>query len=252
MVAISSGHGLYVAGASGFINEVEEARKVVDKVTDLLQNSGVTVHKFHDNTSRNQRDNINRIVRFHNSKNRSLDVSVHFNAFKKTDGPMGVEVLYYSENGRIVAEKVATAISKASGLKNRGAKRRTNLGFLKGTNKPAILIEVCFVDSKADVNIYRNKFDAICKVIAESITGKKVATSKPEKKVVNFYTGGYRGAGLAKIHEFLLYNNFWYKPMRLKDGSMAFLVGGFTVDGPTYNKMKRFLDENKYYYEIRG
>jgi N-acetylmuramoyl-L-alanine amidase len=34
---ISSGHSLKVRGASGFIDEVDEARKVVNKVTDYLK-----------------------------------------------------------------------------------------------------------------------------------------------------------------------------------------------------------------------
>jgi len=40
-----------------------------------------------------------------------------------------VEVLYVSEAGKVIAEKVAAAISKVSGLKNRGAKKELILDF---------------------------------------------------------------------------------------------------------------------------
>ncbi|WP_368658686.1 N-acetylmuramoyl-L-alanine amidase [Metabacillus halosaccharovorans] len=171
---LSSGHGLYVRGASSYIDEVNEARKIVKQVADYLKELGSTVHVFHDNTSRTQRDNINTIVRTHNSKSRDLDVSVHLNAANKTNDPRGVEVLYYSDGNRDIADKVSKAISKASGLKNRGAKKRTNLGFLKGTDKPAILIEVFFLDSNTDVEIYKAKFNEICKSIAESLSNKQL------------------------------------------------------------------------------
>ena len=72
---------------------------------------------------------------------------------------------------------MAKNISNASGLINRGAKQRTGLYFLKNTKKPAILIEVCFVNSVKDVEIYRSKFEDICKTIAETLIGKTKAQS---------------------------------------------------------------------------
>ncbi|MBL4950967.1 N-acetylmuramoyl-L-alanine amidase, partial [Neobacillus sp. YIM B02564] len=175
---ISSGHCLKVQGASDIINEVNEARKVVNKVYEYLKELNCTVYKFHDDTSTTQSKNLSTIVNYHNSKKRDLDISVHFNAASRTNNPRGVEVLYVSDNSKQIAEKVVNAIAKASGLKNRGIKYRDNLYFLNKTNKPAILIEVCFVDSKADVNVYHNKFNEICKAIAETLSGKKLSETK--------------------------------------------------------------------------
>ena len=178
-IAISSGHSKYVSGACGIINEVEEARKVAPRVAELLRYNGVEAVEFHDDNSHTQRENLNAIVDFHNTQTRDLDVSVHFNAYSETDAPCGVEVLFFSQDE--LAEEVSLAIANASGLKNRGAKKRGNLAFLKNTKKPAILIEVCFVDSTADVNIYRAKFEEICCAIASSISGKViVAQPQPE------------------------------------------------------------------------
>ena len=41
------------------------------------------------------------------------------------------------------------------GFINRGAKKRTDLFFLNNTEMPAILMEVCFVDSEADTSSCR-------------------------------------------------------------------------------------------------
>lgn len=173
-IVISSGHGKLVRGASGYIDEVDEARKVVNKVAELL-GSSVTV--FHDDVSKSQGENLDRIVDFHNSKERDLDVSVHFNAYETTSEPMGCEVLYVTQPD--LAGKVAAAICE-SGLKNRGAKKRTDLAFLNGTNEPAILLEICFVDSGDDVAIYEARFNEICTSIAEAISGQSVGEPEPE------------------------------------------------------------------------
>ena len=178
-IVISSGHSKDVPGARGIIEEVAEARRVVTRVAALLRQNGVESVEFHDDISRTQSDNLNAITGFHNAQTRDLDVSVHFNAYSKTDAPCGVEVLFVSQDE--LAKKVSLAISNVSGLKNRGAKKREDLAFLNRTKKPAILIEVCFVDSTADVNIYRAKFEEICCAIASSISGKViVAQPQPE------------------------------------------------------------------------
>lgn len=215
---ISSGHGKYVSGANGIINEVEEARKVVDRTSEYLRQLESTVYTFHDNTSTTQNQNLNTIVNFHNSKKRDIDVSIHFNASKTTVEPMGVEVLYFSESGKKVAESLVTAISKATGLKNRGTKYRDNLRFLKGTDETSILIEICFVDSQADVDIYKSKFDDICKAIAETLSGKKVVAqvnqqvkqppyqpTQPEQKGVEDKLFNPSSLTLRKSVEYALY-----------------------------------------------
>ena len=163
-IVISSGHGLLVRGASDILDEVDEARMVVEKVAGELQQLGYEVATFHDDTSTTQNENLETIVDFHNSQERDLDVSVHFNAYVHTVAGMGAEVLYATQED--LANRVADAISNSSGLINRGPKKRTDLYFLNNTEQPSILIEVCFVDSETDANLYHKHFDSICKAIA--------------------------------------------------------------------------------------
>jgi N-acetylmuramoyl-L-alanine amidase len=172
-IVISSGHGKIVRGASGYLDEVNEARRVVDNVAAIMKRHGFGAVVFHDDTSTSQNENLNRIVDFHNSKQRDLDVSVHFNAYETTGTPMGCECLFVTQDA--LAKKVATEICNSSGLKNRGPKKRTDLFFLNNTEEAAILIEVCFVDSTADAGIYNSHFDPICEAIAAAITGGQVS-----------------------------------------------------------------------------
>jgi N-acetylmuramoyl-L-alanine amidase len=171
-IVMSSGHGKYIRGAADILDEVDEARKVVNKTAELLKSAGVDITVFHDNTSHTQSENLNAIVNFHNSKTRDLDVSVHFNAYQHTSKPMGTECLYVTQEE--LADDVSRAIATAGGFIDRGPKYRSDLKFLNSTEMPAILIETCFVDSSADAALYRQNFDIICNAIADAVVGEDI------------------------------------------------------------------------------
>ena len=168
-IALSSGHGLLVRGAKSLIDEVDEARKVVNR----MQCHDPTIPIFHDDISTNVSDNISAIVSWHNAQQRDIDVSIHFNASGDIrDAGIGVETLYREGNNETkqIATQVSTAISNASGLilrRGDGTWGRTGLGFLERTHKPAFIVEVCFVNSRTDVSLYRSNFDKICRAILD-------------------------------------------------------------------------------------
>jgi N-acetylmuramoyl-L-alanine amidase len=185
-IVISSGHGKYVRGASGILDEVDEARLVVEQLAGMLRDRGVAVVTFHDDISHSQNENLETIVDFHNSHTRDLDISVHFNAYEQTDRPMGCEVLYLTAGN--LAAKLSAAIA-AVGLIDRGAKQRTDLYVLNNTDMPAVLLEVAFVDSSADAVIYYESFDEICNNLASVLGGDSVAPA-PEPEALGLYVIG--------------------------------------------------------------
>lgn len=174
-INISSGHSINCQGASDILNEVTEARRVVDRIYEMCKAMGIEVYKYHD-TSSSSNQNLANIANWHNKFKDGIDVSIHFNCYNHTSNSMGTEVCYYSQSE--LADKVSSAISKASGLKNRGGKERKGLYVLRHTNKPMLLIEVCFLDSSYDVQKYQENFDNICSAIIEALTGK-VYMSRP-------------------------------------------------------------------------
>ena len=176
-IVISSGHGLYVRGASGILDEVDEARRVVERMAEELRERGVEVETFHDDTSHSQNANLSTIVAYHNAQTRDLDVSVHFNAFEQVDKPMGTEVLYVTQSA--LAGEVSAAIA-GCGFINRGAKKRSDLYFLNQTEMPSILLEICFVDSSADAELYGEQFAEICDAIADVLGGEQDEEAAPE------------------------------------------------------------------------
>jgi N-acetylmuramoyl-L-alanine amidase len=192
-IVISSGHGLKVRGASGILDEVDEARKVVPVVAENLRKFGHEVKTFNDDISTSQNENLHRIVDFHNAQSRDIDLSVHFNAYMPTDSGMGTEVLYLTQED--IARRVVDAISNSCGLINRGPKKRTDLFFLNNTDEPAILIETCFVDSKTDADLYRKYFDSICMAIAR--VGNKGRPQQYQWEGLVSYFGGPDDEGVS-------------------------------------------------------
>lgn len=170
-IELHPGHWYNIgSGANGILNEVTEARKVTKRVCEILKAASVPCTYFEDNTSSNQSQNLGTLVKHHNADRDGLIVSIHFNASGDTQNKaIGTEVLYFDQ--RELAEKVAKAISDVTGggLLNRGAKQNKGLAIMAQTYEPAVLIEVCFVNSTVDAAIYRRDFEKICQSIAKAL-----------------------------------------------------------------------------------
>ena len=109
-------------------------------------------------------------------------MQIHFNANKTTSSPIGTETLYKSSKGKVIAERVTKKLGEL--YKQRGVKLRNDLHWLNATKYPAILIETCFVDSRADTDKYINNKDATAKLIVEGIIGKSIQDD-PAKSTEN-------------------------------------------------------------------
>lgn len=176
---IHGGHSLKCRGAAGYLDEVDEDRKVKNKVIELLRKEGHTVYDCTDDIGATAIDNLKRIVNKCNAHcDVTIDVSIHLNA----GGGTGPEVWVYSDKLYDVAERISSRIALTFGLRDRGVKYSTGLYVLKHTTAPALLVECCFVDSAQDKKVWNaNK---CAKAIVEGILNKTIATEpvkKPEK-----------------------------------------------------------------------
>lgn len=188
-LAISSGHGRYVRGASGVVDEVDEARRIVSALCQELFRRGHEVTEIHDDTSTNQDDNLEWLVTQHNRADRELDVSIHLNAYEQTSEPMGTECLYVTQQE--LADNVASAIARAGHLIDRGPKYRDNLYWLNNTDEPAVLVETIFCDSTEDCRLYEQHFTAIIHALADSLTGTQdlPETPQPPERPAVYFSG---------------------------------------------------------------
>lgn len=176
-VNIHAGHGLdgkIACGAVGLIKESTEARYLVGKIIKQLKEQGITVYDCTVNNGTSQTDVLQKIVKKCNAHDVDLDVSIHFNSGRndrKGDGKTGgVEVWMRTEDG--IKEDIGRNICKKLeklGFTNRGIKTTKSLYFLNHTKAPSILVEVCFVDDKDDVKLYKQVKDKIARKICNII-----------------------------------------------------------------------------------
>lgn len=167
----TSGKG---TGAVGYINESTENRVVAKKVVEYLKQAGHTAVYGEINKSDNY---LAEQVAIANKAKYDLVVQIHFNA----GGGTGTETLYKTTSGKKYAEQVTKSLGKM--YKQRGAKQRTDLYWLNRTNAPAILIECCFVDSKADTDKYLSNKAYTAKLIAEGIIGQEIVEKPTEPNI---------------------------------------------------------------------
>lgn len=182
-VTVHAGHnkqGKIACGASDYIDESKEARIICRKVVRLLKKNGIIAYNCTVNNGTCQSDVLQKICKKCNAKDRQLDISIHFNAcaHSKADGKTkGVEVLCRTKDGirGDVANRICNQISKI-GFTNRGVKTESGLYFLNHTNKPAILVEVCFVDDQDDARLYKQNKNTAARAIVKAILNHNKAS----------------------------------------------------------------------------
>ena len=184
-IAVRGGHCPRVPGASKFLDELTEDRKVKESVIKYLKQLGhevldVTPPDSTNSSSGDLSNGVNRANLF----GADLFISIHFNkAYDVYNGFLGSEVCVYSPFD--IAQRVVNGLADL-GFKNRGQKVRTGLYELKHTNMKAMIIEVCFVESIGDVGLYKKLgHDLIGKTIAQTIANKNINNSDVESTVNN-------------------------------------------------------------------
>lgn len=170
IINVHGGHSLKCRGASGLLDEVNEDRKVKNRVIELLRANGHTVYDCTDDNGTSQNANLKAIVNKCNSHSVDLDVSIHLNA----GGGTGTEVYVYSDNSKAKDEatRIVEKISNTLGIRNRGVKTSTKLYVLRKTKSPALLIECCFVDNATDKAKWN--VDKCAKAIVEGVLNATV------------------------------------------------------------------------------
>lgn len=163
-ICVNAGHTKFGTGtgASGHLNESTETRKIAYELMKLLADSKHEVIPAVYDRSAN---NLKEAVTLANNEGADLFISIHLNA----GGGQGCEA--YTYKGKQVAQAVkACSYLKKLGFKNRGVKNGSHLYVIKSTKCTAILIEVCFVDNKADAELYKQVgYSNIAKAIYSAI-----------------------------------------------------------------------------------
>jgi N-acetylmuramoyl-L-alanine amidase len=198
----SGGHNQKVPGAnSEYGIEHVEDRRFLDAVAKYVQAAGWKYVNCSDEVGTtktavwsNAADNHLRV------KGSDVDLQFHLNA---SPGGTGCEVwLHPSYGNKELAAKISKAMADAFGLRDRGIKFSTELGWINKT-KTGLLPEICFIDNEVDMQKYRANFDKAAKAVAEVIVGKSIQNGGG-----NVNNGGYQyvksgGFGVSLVPEVL-------------------------------------------------
>ncbi|MCL2353949.1 MAG: N-acetylmuramoyl-L-alanine amidase [Defluviitaleaceae bacterium] len=98
----------------------------------------------------------------------SYFISIHVNAGRGT----GAETLYAHNNALALARALQDGYSKQMGLANRRVWHRGDVGVLRHSACPAVLLELAFIDSplhNPDVGILRDKRGEMAQAVADAI-----------------------------------------------------------------------------------
>lgn len=167
-IAIAGGHSAIARGASGYLDEYECDRAFVAQLIDAFEGQGWQVTDC-SNEKSDVSAELREECRIANASGADLFIAVHFNA----GGGTGTEVWHYPySSAETYAQDVSRELASALGLPNRGAKSTTGLYVLNRTEMPAILIEVCFVDTEADADAWwATSWDDLCAAVVRGLGG---------------------------------------------------------------------------------
>lgn len=200
-IAIAGGHSAYARGASGYLDEYDCDRAFVAQLVEAFDNQGWYVTDC-SNDADGVKEELYEECRIANASGADLFIAVHFNA----GGGTGTEVWYYPYSvAETCAREVSRELASALGLPNRGAKSTAGLYVLNHTEMPAILVEVCFVDSEADAEAWHAaSWSALCGAVVRGLGGdygnkeEDMLTDHQDKLLATIYeqvTGTYDPTG---------------------------------------------------------
>lgn len=221
MDAHRRGHNFKSVGSEGYIKEVVECDKIHNEITSLYDLTK-TKHLNVNPSDYYGEGDVNYSIKKANENNADFYYSIHMNASEPTSEKRGVEIIVYNNKQLKQAKEVLNNLVKL-GFKNRGIKTmfelKRELGELKRTKMNAMIVEVCFVDSKADVELYKSLgYKKVAKAIFEGVTGVKVQNETIHRN--SFYNGSYIGRKAKVITDSLNVRND-----RPKEGKLQPIVG---------------------------
>lgn len=150
-IAVSVGHGLSDPGAvNGDLCEHLIVYGIVWRLREALAAKGHDAEPI--SCFQTLSSKIREINEAHAVKPFELAIEIHLNSAADPKSN-GTECLYFSPKNEPLATQLSGVLSKALGTRSRGAIKRDNLGFLKQTNPPALIIEVLFISSPVDTSL---------------------------------------------------------------------------------------------------
>lgn len=236
VLTIAAGH-YPLAGARGCgYSEEILAKEIATKLTNMFNQEGFEAH---DVTPSGTGYTVNsqlqaEVAAANKYTNSKLHLCIHFNAFNSSAN--GTETWIYAQGGN--AEKFAIKINNELvnlGFVDRGVKVSGNSLYVpRMTTAPCCLIEVCFIDSQSDMNIYN--LDDTCKAIFKAVAGFEYDNTDLEDTEID-------NTGCIQDYNATVINDFFYtrNSSGVKDGGRIEIGTKIKVLDVSYSKQLVYI-----------
>lgn len=190
-VMLDAGHGGRDPGAVyNGRQEKDDTLRLTFAIGEILQNNGIDVE--YTRTTDVYESPYQKAMEA-NEAGVDFFISIHRNSFPTDNMVSGVESLVYNTEG--IKYEMAQNINaqlETVGFVNLGVKARPNLVVLKRTSMPAILVEVGFINSDTDNQLWDQNFSDIAQAIADGILDTLNNSPMEEDVRYSVQTGAFR------------------------------------------------------------
>ncbi|MGN8630774.1 N-acetylmuramoyl-L-alanine amidase [Blautia sp. HCP3S3_G3] len=179
-----------------------------------------------------------------NQSDADFFISFHRNSSPKANQYDGVEVLLYDKSGikYEMAENILGAMGEV-GFREIGIEERPGLVVLRRTKMPALLLEIGFINSDVDNQLFDEKFDEIAQGIAGAILGTLDENEIEGPVYYRVQTGAFRNRENADRMLYQLTGKGYPAFLLYQDGLYKVQVGAFLQLGNAINMEQRLRDD---------
>lgn len=173
-IFVNAGHKIGIdCGAVGYgLEEADVTYNVGQLVSGYLNQAGIATVFLQSNSLNGEDEDYDNpsICRTANYSGADFFISIHCNA--ANGAAKGTETLVYSPHGTSyqLAECIQNQIVNTFDTVDRGIKTRPDLAVLRGTDMPAILVELAFIDNEDDNELLAFRQDDFARAIARGVT----------------------------------------------------------------------------------
>lgn len=168
LIVLDAGHGGVNPGATynGRL-EKDDALALTLAVGNILEANGMDV--YYTRTTDIYESPYQKAMEA-NAVGADYFVSIHRNSSPYPNQYTGIESLVYNRYGEAarLAENINARLEEV-GFVNQGVNERPNLVVLNRTQMPSVLVEVGFINTDADNQLFDERFDEIAQAIADGI-----------------------------------------------------------------------------------
>lgn len=168
LIVLDAGHGGVNPGATyNGRQEKDDALALTLAVGNILEANGMDV--YYTRTTDIYESPYQKAMEA-NAVGADYFVSIHRNSSPYPNQYTGIESLVYNRYGEAarLAENINARLEEV-GFVNQGVNERPNLVVLNRTQMPSVLVEIGFINTDADNQLFDERFDEIARAIADGI-----------------------------------------------------------------------------------